>query len=172
MAEGLPAQAAVDRAAAQTADAGWRQLAAVDNEGGTGFYHGRRIYSIHGQAQGEGVVAVANIIDNAGVPAAIVAAFEAAADRPFPERLIVALDGGLAAGGGMVPVRSAALYVVRDQPFPYADLRIDAAEVPIAALAALWQAYAAEAEAFVTKVLAPDSVPNDPELEALTAERL
>ncbi|MDP6705854.1 MAG: DUF1028 domain-containing protein [Alphaproteobacteria bacterium] len=171
LAEGLSAQEAVDRAAASTVDAGWRQLAAVDKDGGTGFFHGRRIYSIHGEAVSQGVVAVANIIVNPGVPAAMVAAFEAVAGQPFPERLIAALDGGLAAGGEMVPVRSAALYVVRDQPFPYADLRVDASEAPIGALADLWRAYAGQAEAFVTKVLDPDSVPPDPELEALTAAR-
>ena len=71
----------------------------------------------------------------------------------------------------MVDVRSAALYVVNVQPFPYIDLRIDWADEPVAALGALYEHYAGEAEGFVTKVLDPASVPIEPEIEALVKIR-
>src|SRR6266849_5465395 len=63
------------------------------------------------------------------------------------------------AGGENEPVRSAALLVVHEQSFPYVDLRVDDDAAPIERLAALWRAYAPEADDFVTRAIAPDDAP-------------
>jgi len=55
-----------------------------------------------------------------------------------------------------VAVRSAALLVVHQQDFPLVDLRIDAADEPIAALRALWDEYAPWVDEFVVRALDPD----------------
>lgn len=171
MEAGHSAQEAIDVTVGAAENVGWRQLAAVDSTGGTGFFHGADIYSIHGAAEGDACVAIGNIVDNPSVPDGIVAAYLADPTCPFPARLIDGLQGGLAAGGEMVDVRSAALYVVNVQPFPYIDLRIDWADEPVVALGALYEHYAGEAEGFVTKVLDPASVPIEPEIEALVKIR-
>ncbi len=172
MAEGRSAQSAIDAAVAGAEHVGWRQLAAIDSRGRTGFFHGQRIYSVRAESRAENCVAIGNIIDNPGVPTAMTAGFEAAASLSFPERLIRALEAGLEAGGESQPVRSAQVYVIRDQAFPLLDLRIDWATAPVAALKELLQLYDSEIEAFTRKVLDPDSVPIDPAALALARERL
>jgi uncharacterized Ntn-hydrolase superfamily protein len=80
-------------------------------------------------------------------------------ERPLTERLVGALEAGLAAGGENEPVRSAALLVVHEQSFPYVDLRVDDDAAPIERLAALWRAYAPEADDFVQRAIAPGEAP-------------
>ena len=65
-------------------------------------------------------------------------AFQADPSAPLAERLLQALEAGLAAGGEHVPVRSAHLLVVEHESFPLVDLRVDWHDTPIAELRALW----------------------------------
>jgi uncharacterized Ntn-hydrolase superfamily protein len=159
LAEGNTAQQAVDALVASTPHRGWRQLAIVDAAGRTAHYSGHKIASIHGGATGDGVVAVGNLLRDPGVPAAIVRDFERTSGRPLAERLVAALAAGLAAGGEMQAVTSAALLVAHEESFPYVDLRVDDDPAPIARLDALWRAYAPQAEDFVRRALAPDDAP-------------
>ncbi len=143
---------------ASTPDAGWRQLAVLDRHGAAAHFSGAHIRSPHGGATGPDCVAVGNILANPAVPAAMVAAFTKASSLGLPERLLVALEAGDEAGGESRQVRSAALLVVHEQSFPYVDLRIDAADDPITALRALWEAYAPEVDAFVTRAVDPGRI--------------
>ena len=119
-----------DRSAQETVDAlvdgnptiRWRQLAVIDGEGGTAFFHGERIISIHNAAQGGSSCAIGNIVRNDGVPQAMVDAFEAAPDEHLAERLLRALEAGEAAGGELKQVKSAALLVVHEHSFPLASI--------------------------------------------------
>ena len=52
---------------------------------------------------------------------------------------------------------SAGLLVVSVHSFPYADLRVDHHQDPIAEIARLWALYAPTADAYVARALAPDS---------------
>ena len=89
----------------------------------------------------------------------MVAAFQDAPGDPLAERLVSALEAGLAAGGERSPVRSAAVLVAGDQSFALVDLRVDDAAEPVAALRAVWDAYRPRMEEFVDRALDPDSVP-------------
>jgi uncharacterized Ntn-hydrolase superfamily protein len=130
-----------DAAARQAAEAfpfpEWRQVALVDAAGRIGTFHGARCSGVHGEARGEGVVALGNLLAAPDVPAAMVAAFQGAGGI-LEARLLVALDGGLAAGGEIKPLRSAALLTVDADPFPRTNLRIDWDEAPLRRLRALW----------------------------------
>jgi uncharacterized Ntn-hydrolase superfamily protein len=159
LAQGKSAQEAIDALVASTPHHGWRQLAIVDAKGRTAHYSGGNIASIHGAAVGEGVVAAGNILKVEGVPAAMVRDFAKAPERPLPERLVGALAAGLAAGGEMYELSSAALLVAHEQSFPYVDLRVDDDKAPIAKLQALWRAYAPQADDFVRRAVAPDDAP-------------
>ena len=138
---------------------GWRQLAVIDREGGTAWRHGDRIASIHAAAEGDGCCAIGNIIRTEVVPAAMVDAFEAAAGEHLAERLLIALEAGLGAGGEPRQVKSAALLVVDDQPFPLVDLRVELDRAPLAELRFLWEVYRPRMEVFVTRAVDPDRVP-------------
>jgi uncharacterized Ntn-hydrolase superfamily protein len=159
LAAGKTAQQVIDALVASTPHHGWRQLAVVDAAGRTAHYSGNKIASIHGGVSGDGVVAIGNILKDPGVPAAMIRDFERGPERPLAERLIGALAAGLAAGGEINPLGSAALVVAHRESFPYVDLRVDDDPAPIARLEALWRAYAPQAEDYVTRALAPDDAP-------------
>ena len=78
------------------------------------------------------------------------------------DRLIATMRAGLAAGGEAGPVRSAGLLVVREVPWPVADLRVDwttGGRCPIEELAALWEVYAPQLDDYVTRARDPGSAP-------------
>ncbi len=158
LAAGCSAASAVAALAAGTPHAGWRQLAVLDAAGTAAHFSGGLIRSKHAGAASADCVAVGNILRSADVPAAMTSAFSAGAALGMPERLLAALEAGDAAGGEERPLRSAALLVVDRQAFPYVDLRVDAAATPLAALRALWNEYAPDADEYVVRALDPDSL--------------
>jgi uncharacterized Ntn-hydrolase superfamily protein len=138
----------------------WRQLAVIDSAGRTAAFTGAHVAREKaGEAHGKDCVAIANIVRSPDIPAAMVRAFEADPRRPLAERLIAALAAGEAAGGEFVPVISAALVVVHQERFPYADLRVDSHATPIVELARLWREYEPEAEAYVVRANDPGAAP-------------
>ncbi|WP_181703797.1 DUF1028 domain-containing protein [Chthonobacter albigriseus] len=160
MAEGLSADAALTALLDGYPHGAYRQLALVDADGGVAFHSGEKALGTVGAAIGSGVIAIGNLLAHAGVPQAMVEAYEAARG-PFPSRLLAGLEGGLAAGGEAGPVHSAGLLVVRDVPWPIADLRVDwADDDPIGALRRLWDIYAPQLEAYVTRGLDPTEAPS------------
>jgi uncharacterized Ntn-hydrolase superfamily protein len=138
---------------------GWRQLAVIDKGGDTAYYHGDKIGSIHAACQGDAVCAIGNIIRHADIPSAMVEVFGHDPEEHLAERLLRALEAGLAAGGELKQVKSAALLVVHEQSFPLVDLRVELDLQPLPALRFLWELYRPQAELYVRRALDPDSVP-------------
>ena len=138
---------------------GWRQLAVIDRDGSTAFFHGDRIKSIHAESEGENCCAIGNIIRNEQVPAAMTAAFEADPEEPLAERLLRALEAGDAAGGEFRQIKSAALLVVHEESFAYVDLRVDLDRAPLAQLRYHWEFDKPMLQRYVDRVINPDSVP-------------
>jgi uncharacterized Ntn-hydrolase superfamily protein len=138
---------------------GWRQLAIIDTQGETAYYHGDKISSIHAAAQGNAVCAIGNILRSEDVPRAMVEAFGQEPEVHLAERLLRALEAGLKAGGELKQVKSAALLVVHEQPFPLVDLRVELDPQPLAELRFLWELYQAQLELYVRRAIDPDSVP-------------
>lgn len=138
-----------DAAARQAAEAfdfpEWRQVALVDAAGRIGTYHGARCSGIHAEARGEAAVSLGNLLRSEHVPAAALAGYEAAVGT-LEERLLAGLAAGLAAGGEIKALRSAALVVVDRDVFPCTHLRIDADDEPLRRLDALWQEWRPLAE--------------------------
>jgi uncharacterized Ntn-hydrolase superfamily protein len=160
MAAGAGAAEAIATLARTIPHAAYRQLLAVDAEGGTAIHSGPKALGTWAEAQGWMCASGGNLLADPGVPAAMVAAFEAAAGG-LADRLLVALRAGLAAGGEAGPVHSAGLLVVHDQDWPFVDLRCDWTEAcPIAALEVAWAVYAPQAEAYVTRALDPTEAPS------------
>ncbi|WP_084462847.1 DUF1028 domain-containing protein [Oceanibaculum pacificum] len=157
--EGLSARDAMAAVVASTPDIGWRQLACIDDDGGTAFHHGDKIYSIHAESQARDCVAIGNIIDNPDVPKAMTAAFTADPSLDIAERLLRAIEAGEAAGGETGTVHSAQLVAVGENDFVMYDLRIDWSETPIPDLRLLWERYKPEVADFAVRVLEPDAAP-------------
>ena len=138
----------------------YRQLLVVDRFGGTAVHSGAQVLGIWGQARGRDCAAGGNLLAVEAVPAAMVAAFEAARG-PFGDRLIAALRAGRAAGGEAGPVHSAGLQMVDRLPWPIADLRCDWLDdgCPIESVARAWQIYAPQMAAYVQRAENPGGAP-------------
>lgn len=159
MAGGASAQEAVEQVVAAAPHVQFRQLTAVDAAGRTAAFEGAETLGLHGVAEGADAVAAGNLLDNPDVPEAMIAIFGGSGGQ-LGDRLITAMKAGLAAGGEAGPVHSAGLLLVREVPWPVADLRIDWHESdPIAALADLWQLYKPQMDAYVTRAVDPSSAP-------------
>ncbi len=157
--EGKSAAEVIDDLVDGNPTIGWRQLAVVDRNGDTGFYHGEHITSIHAAAQGDGCCAIGNIIRNEDVPRKMIEAFERSPDDHLAERLLLALEAGFVAGSEFKQVKSAALLVVHEESFPLVDLRVEFDRAPLVELRFLWEAYQPQMERFVIQVIDPDSLP-------------
>ncbi|RVT97811.1 DUF1028 domain-containing protein [Rhodovarius crocodyli] len=155
---GCTAEETVAALAASTPDHQWRQIGVVDAEGRTAFFHGARVKPRSGAVQGQGVLALGNILANDDVLPAMVAGFDAASDAPLAERLIRGLEAGEAAGGEHGAIQSAALYVVAEESFPYVDLRVDRGAAPLEELRALWKVYLPELDLYVRRAVDPESM--------------
>lgn len=132
-----------------------RQFAAVDREGRVAFFNGSNIDNIHAGYEGHQCVSTGNLLANADVPRRVVEAYEASFDLPFAERLLAAIDAGLAAGGETKPIMAAALLIADRHSWPLVDLRIDWKEEPITELRKLWEFYKPYQEHYVNQVIAP-----------------
>jgi uncharacterized Ntn-hydrolase superfamily protein len=153
---GCTAQQTLDALVASTQFAHWRQLAVMDVAGNTAAFSGSRTKPEMSAAPAQDVCAIGNILSNARVPAAMLHGFQADPTMPLAERLLHALDEGLAAGGENDPVRSACLMVVERESFPLVDLRVDWHDEPIGELRALWNRYAPQTNDYLLRAVNPD----------------
>ena len=137
----------------------WRQLAAIAADGRAAFFNGSRITSIAKGRVGRDCVAIGNILRTVEVVDAMVESFEASEAETLAERLVRAIEAGLAAGGELKQVKSAGLLVVHRESFPYVDLRVDLSAQPLTDLRFLWELYRPEAETYVVRAVEPDKAP-------------
>lgn len=143
----------------ERAHSAFRQLVAIDAQGRVAVRPGAAMLGLHAEAAGRDCAAAGNMLADAGVPAAMVAAFERA-EGELGARLVAALAAGLAAGGEAGPVRSAGLLVAAEAAWPLTDLRVDWDEAdPVARLATLWALWAPQAADYVTRALDPTTAP-------------
>jgi uncharacterized Ntn-hydrolase superfamily protein len=144
----------------RTPHAAYRQILAVDAAGDSAIHSGPNALGTWSEARAEDVACGGNLLADAGVPQAMAAAFTASTGY-LGDRLLTAMRAGIDAGGEAGPIRSAGMKLVRDVPWPVADLRVDWTEGdPIAELAQLWQLYAPQLDAYVTRALDPREAPS------------
>jgi uncharacterized Ntn-hydrolase superfamily protein len=153
---GCSAQETLDALVASTPLARWRQLAVLDAAGNAAAYSGTRTKPEMSEAPAQDACAIGNILASALVPAAMLRAFQSDPSALLAERLLYALEEGLAAGGENGPVRSAHLLVVERESFPLVDLRVDWHDTPVAELRALWNRYAPQVNDYLIRALDPD----------------
>jgi len=153
---GCTARETMDALVASARNAPWRQLAVLDHEGGTAAFSGSRVKPFSNEARAANGCAIGNILADARVPEAMLGAFVRDTASPLAERLLMALEAGLAAGGENGPVHSSHLLVVERESFPLVDLRVDWHDAPIAALRGLWERYEPLAREFVLRATDPD----------------
>jgi uncharacterized Ntn-hydrolase superfamily protein len=137
----------------------YRQLLVVDAAGGRAIHSGAQVLGVWGQAMGRDCAAGGNLLADTRVPQAMVDVFEGATGH-LGDRLILALQAGLAAGGEAGPVHSAGLKIADTLDWPLVDLRIDWADDPIGMLAAAWDVYRPQMVAYVQRAVDPTVAPS------------
>jgi uncharacterized Ntn-hydrolase superfamily protein len=160
MARGRSAWEAMTEVVADAEFAEFRQLTAVDANGGVASYSGERTLGTHGTAEGEGAVAAGNLLASLDVPAAMVSGFMAREEDDLGDRLIYGLGMGLAAGGEEGLVHSAGLVLVDKVPWYVADLRVDWSDDPIGDLARLWELWKPQMNDYLMRALNPTAAPS------------
>jgi uncharacterized Ntn-hydrolase superfamily protein len=155
MADGLPAAGAVAAVTGRTRDIAYRQLTAVDAAGSSASYSGGLALGDAADVSAAGAAAAGNLLADRAVPAAMLAIFAERAGDSLGDRLLAALEAGLAAGGEVSPVRSAGMVIAGSVPWPVTDLRVDWHDDPVGQLAGLWRIWQPQAESYVQRALRP-----------------
>lgn len=138
----------------------YRQVLAVDRNGGAASHSGPNVLGTWAEARAENIASGGNLLANAGVPQAIVDGFLASSGH-LGDRLIAAMRAGLAAGGEAGPIHSAGLKIVDKVSWPVADLRCDwTQDCPIDAIAKLWDIYKPQLDAYLQRALDPREAPS------------
>ena len=160
MAEGASAEEVVETLRATGRHIEYRQILAIDVAGRTAVFSGAECLGLWAEARDDDVACAGNLLANDEVPPAMVAAFHESTG-PLGDRLITVLRAAVSAGGEAGPVHSAGLKLVREVPWPVADLRVDwSDDCPVEALAALWQRYQPQLEDYVRRALDPAAAPS------------
>ena len=138
----------------------YRQLTIVDADGAVAHHSGAKTLGPHRVATGSGCVAAGNLLSSDRVPGAMVEAFLAKPGEHMADRLLRAVEAGLAAGGEVGPVRSVGMIVVDRWPWPIVDLRVDWHEEPIAELRRIWDIYQPQMADYLMRALNPSAAPS------------
>lgn len=159
LAQGKSAAAALATVTSGRPYIDYRQLLVVDAAGGCAIHSGAQVLGNWGEALGQDCAAGGNLLANDGVPKAMITAFETATGH-LGDRLMAALQAGLAAGGEAGPVHSAGLKIADRLDWPLVDLRIDWSDDPIAAVASAWDVYRPQMTAYVQRAINPTLAPS------------
>jgi len=157
---GLSAQDALDSISAVATHPEFRQLTVVDATGAAAVFSGAKSLGINAEVTANNVAAAGNMLANDGVIHAMVNSFTSNADKELADRLIGALEAGVAAGGEAGPVHSAAVLVATQVAWPTTNLRVDWDENPIVKLREIYKVWAPQADDYVTRALNPNSAPS------------
>jgi uncharacterized Ntn-hydrolase superfamily protein len=156
---GLDADTILAGIRANTEHIEFRQLGVLDHSGRTACYSGLHSLGIFASAHGQNVIALGNLLANAEVPKRMMSAFNETADAELGDRLVTAMQAGLAAGGEAGPMLSAGMIIVDRVPWPIADIRVDLHDEPITRLSELWKAWRPQMNDYVTRALKPSAAP-------------
>jgi uncharacterized Ntn-hydrolase superfamily protein len=137
--QGYSAEEALHKLLAADPDPETRQIIAVDEKGRSAAHTGSETDPWKGHRTGEGYAVAGNMLVGEETITAMVEAFGASVEEPLYERLLRALESGQAAGGDKRGRQSAALYVVKSEPYPCLDLRVDEHSDPVAELRRVYE---------------------------------
>jgi uncharacterized Ntn-hydrolase superfamily protein len=134
LAEGLSAEAALDKLIADDPGRDVRQVGLVDRNGQSAAWSGKDCTAWFGHITGADYAVQGNMLVGEPTIKAMAETFEGAVGLDLPERLLTVLEAGQAAGGDKRGRQSAALKVVHQEEYPYLDLRVDEHRHPVAEL--------------------------------------
>ena len=159
LAQGVGVSDAVNKVMHNRPHAEYRQVAAIDRYGNTSHFTGSKILGKHNLVEGRHCVAAGNLLSDEIVSIAMVEKYEEASDCHLAERLLRALEAGIASGGEVGPTHSAALLVAHENSWPLVDLRVDWSSQPVVELRTCWMLYEPQMQDYLSRALDPSSAP-------------
>jgi uncharacterized Ntn-hydrolase superfamily protein len=123
--QGVGPAEVLDRLVSQDPVRGLRQVGIVDASGASAAWSGEECAEWFGHRTGPDYAVQGNLLVSEATLEAMTSTFEQTADEDLRERLMKVLEAGQSAGGDSRGRQSAALYVVRNEEYPYLDLRVD-----------------------------------------------
>lgn len=160
MQKGMNAEEAVAKIQVEGNHIEYRQVLAIDAQGGTAIHSGPNSLGIWTDAKGKNVISAGNLLANENIPQAIVDGF-ADSSGHLGDRLIAAIQSGLAAGGEAGAIHSAGMQICDRVSWPIVDLRCDWTEgCPIAEITKAWDVYKPQIEAYVQRAIYPREAPS------------
>jgi uncharacterized Ntn-hydrolase superfamily protein len=161
LASGLDAKSALIQLMKDRAHGDFRQVTVVDKNGKTAAWSGTQILGTHAVSERSHCVAAGNLLKHASLPKTMTDSFASNSNNHLAERLLLALEAGLASGGEEGPVHSAALLVYHEQSFPLVSLRVDWDDVnPVAVLRRLWRDYKPQMGVYLQRAIDPTKAPS------------
>ncbi len=159
--QGLNAQQSIDKVVKGRQFINYRQLALVDSKGNCVSYTGSKTLGTNAASESDCCVAAGNLLSSIEVVQAMTNNFSRNSNLHLAERLLLALQAGVDAGGEEGPVHSAGLKVAHQHSWPLVDLRIDWVEDnPITELMKLWRAYEPQMKDYNSRAIDPSQAPN------------
>jgi uncharacterized Ntn-hydrolase superfamily protein len=134
MQRGLPPDAAIEGALAGDEGRGLRQVHAVDRHGRTAAWTGQNCVEWCGSVAASGIGVAGNMLAGEPTIAETLVAWQAHPELEMPERLMVAMEAGEAAGGDRRGRQSAAMVLTTTEDFPDLSLRVDDHAAPLVEL--------------------------------------
>ena len=157
---GLSSIQAINKIKATTRNLEFRQVLVIDSKGQTAQHSGKNSLGISATATGLNILSAGNLLDNNGVPAAIVNKFETSSGD-LGDRLISSLMEGLQAGGEAGPIHSAGIKISHEVSWPIVDLRCDWSEAyPIEMVVEAWKVYKPQVNDYLQRALDPTKAPS------------
>jgi uncharacterized Ntn-hydrolase superfamily protein len=161
LAQGLSAQQSIDKVVKDRKFINYRQLTLLDSKGNSASFTGSETLGTNAVSQGGSCIAAGNLLSSTEVVQAMSDSFYNNANLHLAERLLVALQAGLNAGGEEGPVHSAGLKVAHQHPWPLVDLRVDwADDDPLPNLVNLWRAYKPQMMDYNSRAIDPSQAPS------------
>lgn len=144
LAQNRSAQETLDTLLSQDPDPEARQLGVMDSGGETAAWNGKNIFDWAGDASGRFFSTHGNRLVGPQVLEAIVNSMESTLNQDLVERLLQALEAGVAVGGDREGERSGNILIMSREEYPLWDLRVDDHENPVAELRRLFHLFAEE----------------------------
>tara|TARA_B110000014_G_C20082374_1_gene565753 strand:- start:483 stop:1160 length:678 start_codon:yes stop_codon:yes gene_type:complete len=159
--EGLNPQQVIDKIIKDRKFIDFRQLALIDSKGISASFTGSKTLGTNEISKGENCIAAGNLLSSTNIVKAMTDNFSKNKNLHIAERLLVALQSGLDAGGEEGPIHSAGLKVAHEHSWLLVDLRIDWAEnLPIKKLMNLWHLYQPQMMDYNSRAIKPNQAPS------------
>jgi len=157
MTDGVSAKNALDRLIQADPGSAVRQVGMVDAQGGSAAFTGEDCGHWCGHIHGENFSAQGNILVGEGTVTAMAQTFQSTEVLDLPERLLLALEAGQAAGGDARGKLSAALLIHWKEEYPYIDLRADDHRNPVPELRRIYEVAKYQSIPFVAQMPTRDN---------------